>query len=40
MEAVNDGLKAFADPSFQLLLVDAQKTAAATIYYQNCWFIE
>ena len=30
MEAVNDGLKAFADPSFQLLLVDAQKTAAAT----------
>lgn len=30
MEAVNDGLKAFVDPSFQLLLVDAQKTAAAT----------
>ena len=30
MEAVNDGLKAFADPSFQLLLVDAQKAAAAT----------
>ena len=25
MEAVNDGLKAFADPGFQLLLVDAQK---------------
>lgn len=30
LEAVNDGLKAFADPSFQLLLVDAQKAAAAT----------
>lgn len=30
MEAVNDGLKAFADPSFQLLLIDAQKAAAAT----------
>lgn len=30
MEAVNDGLKAFADPSFQMLLVDAQKAAAAT----------
>lgn len=30
MEAVKDGLKAFADPSFQLLLVDAQKAAAAT----------
>lgn len=30
METVNDGLKAFADPSFQLLLVDAQKAAAAT----------
>ena len=28
MEAVKDGLKAFADPSFQLLLVDAQKAAA------------
>lgn len=30
MEAINDGLKAFADPSFQLLLVEAQKSAAAT----------
>ncbi len=30
IEAVNDGLKSFADPSFQLLLVDAQKAAAAT----------
>ncbi|MEE1226484.1 MAG: LPO_1073/Vpar_1526 family protein [Bacteroidales bacterium] len=30
MEAVKDGLKVFADPSFQLLLVDAQKAAAAT----------
>lgn len=27
MKAVNDGLKAFADPSFQLLLVDTQKAA-------------
>ncbi len=33
MEAVNDGLKAFAAPSFQLLLVDAQKAAAATERY-------
>ncbi len=30
MKAVNDGLKAFSDPSFQMLLVDAQKAAAAT----------
>ena len=30
IEAINDGLKAFADPSFQLLLVEAQKAAAAT----------
>jgi len=30
MNAMDDGLKAFADPSFQLLLVEAQKTAAAT----------
>jgi len=30
MKTVSDGLKAFADPSFQLLLVDAQKAAAAT----------
>ena len=30
MEKVNGALEAFADPSFQLLLVEAQKTAAAT----------
>ena len=30
MEAIDNGLKAFADPSFQLLLVEAQKSAAAT----------
>lgn len=30
MEAVNGALEAFADPSFQLLLVEAQKTAAST----------
>lgn len=30
MNAINDGLKTFADPGFQLLLVDAQKAAAAT----------
>lgn len=30
MEAVNGALDAFADPSFQLLLLEAQKTAAAT----------
>jgi hypothetical protein len=30
MEEVNGALEAFADPSFQLLLVEAQKTAAAT----------
>ncbi|MEM6719262.1 MAG: LPO_1073/Vpar_1526 family protein [Bacteroidota bacterium] len=30
MEAVDGALEAFADPSFQLLLVEAQKTAAAT----------
>lgn len=30
MERVEGALEAFADPSFQLLLVDAQKTAAST----------
>lgn len=30
MEEVNGALEAFADPSFQLLLVEAQKTAAST----------
>jgi hypothetical protein len=30
MEKVNGALEAFADPSFQLLLVEAQKTAAST----------
>ena len=30
MEGVDDALEAFADPSFQLLLVEAQKTAAST----------
>ena len=30
MEAVDGALEAFADPSFQLLLVEAQKTAAST----------
>ncbi len=30
MEAVDGALEAFADPSFQLLLVEAQKTAACT----------
>lgn len=30
MEEVNGALEAFADPGFQLLLVEAQKTAAAT----------
>lgn len=30
MDALDDGLKAFADPGFQLLLVEAQKSAAAT----------
>ena len=30
MEKVDGALEAFADPSFQLLLVDAQKTAAST----------
>lgn len=30
MENVEGALEAFADPSFQLLLVDAQKTAAST----------
>lgn len=30
MEEVDGALEAFADPSFQLLLVEAQKTAAAT----------
>jgi len=30
MEKVNGALEAFTDPSFQLLLVEAQKTAAAT----------
>ena len=30
IEAVNNGLNAFADPSFQLLLIDAQKAAVAT----------
>lgn len=30
MEAVEGALEAFADPSFQLLLVEAQKTAAST----------
>ncbi|WP_216645038.1 LPO_1073/Vpar_1526 family protein [Halomonas sp. THAF5a] len=30
MERVEGALEAFADPSFQLLLVEAQKTAAAT----------
>lgn len=30
IKAVNEGLKSFADPSFQLLLVDAQKVAVAT----------
>ncbi|WP_114782410.1 LPO_1073/Vpar_1526 family protein [Botryobacter ruber] len=30
MEAVDGALDAFADPSFQLLLVEAQKTAAST----------
>jgi len=30
MEAVDGALEAFADPSFQLLLIEAQKTAAST----------
>lgn len=30
MEAVDGALESFADPSFQLLLIEAQKTAAAT----------
>lgn len=30
MERVDGALEAFADPSFQLLLIDAQKTAAST----------
>lgn len=30
IKKVDDGLKAFADPSFQMLLVEAQKTAAST----------
>lgn len=30
IEAVSNGLNAFADPSFQLLLIDAQKAAVAT----------
>lgn len=30
IEAIDNGLKAFADPGFQLLLIQAQKTAAAT----------
>lgn len=30
IETIDDGLKAFADPSFQLLLIDAQKAAVAT----------
>lgn len=30
MEAVEGALEAFADPSFQLLLIEAQKTAAST----------
>lgn len=30
LEVIKDGFKAFADPSFQLLLVDAQKSAAAS----------
>ena len=30
MEQVNGALEAFADPSFQLLLLEAQKTAAST----------
>lgn len=30
IEAIENGLKAFTDPSFQLLLVEAQKSAAAT----------
>jgi hypothetical protein len=30
MEKVNGALEAFADPSFQLLLIEAQKTAAST----------
>ena len=30
MEAIDNGLKAFADPGFQLLLIEAQKTAAST----------
>lgn len=30
MDAVDGALEAFADPSFQLLLVEAQKTAAST----------
>lgn len=30
MEAIDGALEAFADPSFQLLLVEAQKTAAST----------
>jgi len=30
MQAIEDGLKAFADPSFQLLLIEAQKSAVAT----------
>lgn len=30
IKAIDNGLKAFADPSFQLLLVEAQKSAAAT----------
>ena len=30
MEALDGALEAFADPSFQILLVEAQKTAAST----------
>lgn len=30
IEAIDNGLKAFADPGFQLLLIQAQKTAAST----------
>lgn len=30
MEAVEGALESFADPSFQILLVEAQKTAAST----------
>lgn len=35
IQAISGGLKAFADPSFQLLLIKAQKTAAATERHED-----